>query len=59
MTSKEKIDAFMTRMIQRQPRQGRGKNGRTPATAFIEGLPKPPQRNEDKRPQKRTTKQPA
>jgi hypothetical protein len=34
-------------------------NGRPPAIAFIEGLPKPRQQKEDKRPEKRTTKQTA
>jgi len=29
--------------------QGRGMNGRAPATCFIEGLPKPPQKREDNR----------
>jgi hypothetical protein len=34
-------------------------NGRTPAVAFVEGLPKPQQQKEEKRPEKRTTKQAA
>ena len=44
---------------QRRPHQGRGMNGRTPAAAFVEGLPKPHQQKEDKRAEKRTTKQSA
>jgi hypothetical protein len=34
-------------------------NGRTPAVAFVEGLFKPQQQKEDKRAEKRATKQAA
>jgi hypothetical protein len=34
-------------------------NGRTPAVAFVEGLPKPQLQKEDKRAEKRATKQAA
>ncbi|MEZ5890486.1 MAG: IS481 family transposase [Xanthobacteraceae bacterium] len=53
------LDAYMETYNQRRPHQGRGMNGRTPATAFIEGLPKPHQPKEEKRPEKKPTKQAA
>jgi transposase InsO family protein len=53
------LDAYMETYNQRRPHQGRGMNGRTPATVFIEGLLKQPQRKEEKRPEKRTQKQAA
>jgi hypothetical protein len=34
-------------------------NGRTPAAAFAEGLPKPQQQKENNRPEKKPTKQAA
>jgi hypothetical protein len=34
-------------------------NGRTPAVAFIEGLPKPQHRKEEKKAEKKATKQAA
>jgi len=44
---------------QRRPHQGRGINGRTPAAAFTEGLPKLQPQKEDKRAEKKTTRQAA
>ena len=37
------LDAYLETYNQRRPHQGRGMNGRTPATAFIEGLLTAPQ----------------
>ena len=53
------LDDFLVTYNQRRPHQGRGMNGRTPAVAFVEGLPKPQQQKEEKRAEKRTTKQAA
>jgi hypothetical protein len=35
------LDSYLEGYNQRRPHQGRGMKGRTPATAFIEGLTKP------------------
>lgn len=51
------LDDYLVGYNQRRPHQGRGMNGRTPATAFIEGLPKPQQPKEEKRPEKKPIKQ--
>jgi transposase InsO family protein len=53
------LDTYMESYNQLRPHQGRGMNGRTPATAFVEGLPKPQPQKEEKRAEKRTTKQAA
>jgi transposase InsO family protein len=53
------LDGYMEAYNQRRPHQGRGMNGRTPAGVFIEGLPKPQQQKEDKRTEKKPTKQAA
>jgi transposase InsO family protein len=53
------LDDFLVVYNQRRPHQGRGMNGRTPAVAFIEGLPKPQPQKEEKRAEKRTAKQAA
>jgi transposase InsO family protein len=53
------LDTYMESYNQRRPHQGRGMNGRTPAQAFVEGLPKPQQQKEDKRTDKKPTKQAA
>ena len=53
------LDDFLVGYNQRRPHQGRGMNGRTPAQAFIQGLPKPQQQKEDKRTEKKSTKQAA
>jgi len=53
------LDAYMGTYNQHRPHQGRGMKGRTPATAFIEGLLRQPQTREDKRPEKRSAKQAA
>jgi hypothetical protein len=53
------LDDYLVGYNQRRPHQGRGMNGRTPATAFVEGLPKPQQQKDEKRPEKRATKQAA
>lgn len=48
------LDQYLDGYNNRRPHQGRGMNGRTPAKAFIEGLPKPkPNKGGDK-----TEKQP-
>jgi hypothetical protein len=53
------LDTYLDGYNNRRPHQGRGTNGRTPATAFVEGLPEPHKQKEDKRPEERTTKQAA
>jgi transposase InsO family protein len=53
------LDDFLVGYNQRRPHQGRGMNGRTPAQAFVESLPKPQQPKEEKRPEKRAAKQAA
>lgn len=54
------LDTYMEGYNRRRPHQGRGMNGRTPATAFVEGLPKPQQSKEEKRAEKKKpTKQAA
>jgi transposase InsO family protein len=53
------LDSYMEGYNQRRPHQGRGMNGRTPAVAFVEGLPKPHQQKEDKRAEKKATKKAA
>jgi hypothetical protein len=35
------VDTYLNGYNHHRPRQGRGMNGRTPAPAFKEGLPKP------------------
>jgi hypothetical protein len=52
------LDAYMETYNQRRPHQGRGMNGRTPATAFIEGLPKPQQQKEERSANNRATNKP-
>jgi transposase InsO family protein len=43
------LDSYMDSYNQRRPHQGRGMNGRTPAQAFVEGLPnRASQQQEDK-----------
>jgi len=53
------LDDYLVGYNHRRPHQGRGMNGRTPATAFVEGLPKPQQQKEEKQPEKRPAKQAA
>jgi transposase InsO family protein len=53
------LDSYIDGYNQRRPHQGRGMNGRTPAVAFVQGLPKSQQQREDKRAEKQTTKQAA
>jgi transposase InsO family protein len=53
------LDSYMEQYNQSRPHQGRGMNGRTPARAFAEGLPKTQQQKEEKRPEKKTAKQAA
>lgn len=53
------FDSYMESYNQRRPHQGRGMNGRTPAQAFVEGLPKPHQQREEKRAEKKPTNQAA
>lgn len=52
------LDDYLVGYNQCRPHQGRGMNGRTPATAFLEGLQKP-QQKESKQTEKKTTKQAA
>ncbi len=44
------LDDFLTGYNQRRPHQGRNMNGRTPAKAFVEGLPETARNKEDKKP---------
>ncbi len=53
------LDAYMETYNQRRPHQGRGMNGRTPATAFIEGLLTSQQQKEERSSKTRATKQAA
>jgi transposase InsO family protein len=54
------LDTYMEGYNRRRPHQGRGMNGRTPATAFVEGLLKPQPSKEEKRAEKKkSTKQAA
>ena len=53
------LDEYLVGYNQRRPHQGRGMNGRTPAVAFVDGLPKTNQQKEDKQPEKRATKKAA
>ena len=39
-------DAYLVTYNTKRPHQGRNMNGRTPAKAFIEGLPKPSKKEE-------------
>ena len=38
------LDDYLIGYNIKRPHQGRGMNGRTPATAFVQGLPKPPKK---------------
>ena len=49
------LDAYMESYNQHRPHQGRGMNGGTPATAFLEGLLNQPHSKEVKKPEKRET----
>jgi hypothetical protein len=53
------LDVYMEGYNQRRTHQGRGMNGRTPTVVFVESLPKPQQQKEDKRAERKTTKQAA
>lgn len=53
------LDAYMDTYNQRRPHQGRGMNGRTPATVFTEGLLRPQQQKEERSTKNRATKQAA
>lgn len=48
------LDAYLIGYNQRRPHQGRNMNGRTPAKAFAEGLPKPATAKEKTPPAKQT-----
>jgi transposase InsO family protein len=52
------LDSYMVSYNQRRPHQGRGMNGRTPAQAFVEGLPSraSQQQEEDAKQEKRTSR---
>lgn len=53
------LDSYMEGYNQRRPHQGRGMNGRIPAIAFVEDMPKTQQQKENKRTEKKPTKQAA
>ena len=53
------LDSYMDGYNQRRPHQDRGMNGRTPALAFVDGLTKPQQKKEEKRAERKPTKQAA
>ena len=42
------LDAYLVSYSTKRPHQGRGMNGRTPAKAFRDGIPKTSQKEEDK-----------
>ena len=42
------LDAYLVGYNTKRPHQGRNMNGRTPATVFLAGLPKPEKRKEEK-----------
>ena len=42
------LDAYLVSYNTKRPHQGRGMNGRTPAKAFRDGIPKTSQKEEDK-----------
>ncbi|RED42029.1 integrase-like protein [Rhodopseudomonas thermotolerans] len=50
------LDDYLVGYNQRRPHQGRGMNGRTPDTAFVEGLPASQQRKEGKKAEKQVAK---
>jgi transposase InsO family protein len=51
------LDDYLVGYNTRRPHQGRGMNGRTPAVAFIEGLPKPHSDKKEKSPPVKSPKQ--
>ena len=51
------LDAYLVCYNTTRPHQGRGMNGRTPATAFSQGLPKPPSDKKEKSPPPKPSKQ--
>ena len=53
------LDDYMVGENQRRPHQGRGMSGRTPDTAFVEGLPTSQQRKEAKKAGKQEAKEAA
>ena len=53
------LDRYLEGYNRKRPHQGRGMNGRTPAKAFKDGLPKTPTRKEVKAPQRSTQTQEA
>lgn len=53
------LDKYLVVYNQKRPHQGRNMNGRTPAQAFVEGLPKPHQRKGEQKGKKTIQKQAA
>jgi transposase InsO family protein len=53
------LDTYLDGYNQRRPHQGRGMNGRTPAKAFVDGIPKSPSAKEEKIAKKTQPKQAA
>jgi transposase InsO family protein len=51
------LDVYLVSYNTARPHQGRGMNGRTPARAFSEGLPKSPSEKKEKSPPAKTQKQ--
>lgn len=51
------LDVYLVSYNAARPHQGRGMNGRTPQTAFSEGLPKPPSDKKEKSPPAKPSKQ--
>lgn len=51
------LDTYLASYNTARPHQGRGMNGRTPAQAFVDGLPRAPQQKMEKSPTLKTPKQ--
>lgn len=51
------LDGYLVGYNTKRPHQGRGMNGRTPAIAFTEGLPKPPSQRKEKSPPEKPANQ--
>jgi hypothetical protein len=49
------LDSYLDGYNHRRPYQGRGVNGRTPVVAFVDGLPKPNQQKQEKRPDRKAS----
>jgi len=47
------LDVYLESYNAKRPHQGRGMNGRTPLTAFVEGLPKPKEKAKTRKPERK------